>query len=70
MLFSDLRAERFSRRVDQSLTSGVRVSPNGVDFSYQRLGLGDAVGVRATGTLLFPRELPVVEGDPWLQPRL
>ena len=48
----------------------MRISTNGVDFGYRALTLGSTASVRAAGTLLFPRELPVVQGEPWVEWRL
>lgn len=52
-------------RLDNSVGSGIHLSPSGIDFDQRVLRLGSAQ-IRAKGSARFPRQLPVPEGKPLL----
>lgn len=53
-------------RLDNSVGSGVHISPSGVDFDQRVVRLGQATSVRFAGHASFPRQIPVPEGAPLL----
>lgn len=53
-------------RLDNTVGSGVHISPSGVDFDQRVVRLGKQTSVRFAGHASFPRQIPVPEGTPLL----
>ena len=54
-----LHVSRFENTIGRS----VRLTPSGVDFDEHVFQLGQGTVIRAAGSVLFPRQLPVEEGE-------
>ncbi|GIL56524.1 hypothetical protein Vafri_11858 [Volvox africanus] len=58
------------RRLDNAAGSGVHLTPGGLELDEQVLQFGSAVNLRASASVLFPRQLPLEEGEPPLRLQL
>ena len=54
-----LHASRFENTIGRH----VRLTPSGIDFDEHVFQLGQGTVIRAAGSVLFPRQLPVEEGE-------
>ncbi|GLI67803.1 hypothetical protein VaNZ11_012091 [Volvox africanus] len=61
---------RLMVRLDNAAGSGVHLTPGGLELDEQVLQFGRAVNLRASASVLFPRQLPLEEGEPPLRLQL
>lgn len=63
-LSNPLRAPaRLMVRMENVVGRSVHLTPSGIDFDEHVFQLGQGTVVRAAGSLIFPRQLPVEEGE-------
>ncbi|KAG2427001.1 hypothetical protein HXX76_012785 [Chlamydomonas incerta] len=58
---------RLMVRLDNAAGSGVHLTPGGLEFDEKVLRFGDAVSVRASAAVCFPRQLPLQDDEPPLR---
>ncbi|PNW86602.1 hypothetical protein CHLRE_02g093350v5 [Chlamydomonas reinhardtii] len=58
---------RLMIRLDNAAGSGVHLTPGGLEFDEKVLRFGDAVSVRASAGVCFPRQLPLQDDEPPLR---
>jgi hypothetical protein len=46
-------------RLDNYAGAGLHLSPTGIEFDQRVIALNSHVALRASGSLLFPRQLPI-----------
>lgn len=61
---------RLSHRMENCIGRAVHLTPSGIDFDEHVFQLGQGTVVRAAGSVLFPRQLPVEEGEQLLNFRV
>lgn len=54
---------RLAGRMENCIGRAVHLTPSGIDVDEHVFKLGQGTVVRAAGSVLFPRQLPVEEGD-------
>mmetsp|Transcript_18751 Transcript_18751/g.56712 ORF Transcript_18751/g.56712 Transcript_18751/m.56712 type:complete len:379 (+) Transcript_18751:75-1211(+) len=54
-------------RLDNTVGSGIHLSPQGIDFDQRVVNLGQSTSIRFAGHAGFPRQIPVPEGRPLLE---
>ena len=52
-----------SLRMENCVGRSVHLTPSGIDFDEHVFRLGEGTVMRAAGSVLFPRQLPVEEGE-------
>jgi hypothetical protein len=56
--------------MENAIGRSMHLTPSGIDFDEHVFQLGQGTVVRAAGSVLFPRQLPVEEGESLVQFRV